>query len=405
MVEIFSEWRRENERRPFNTEAWNRLIRWLSGYASGPLLLVDDTGAALLSSNAGTATVDLGGVFAVSSTFGARLDNATWLLARNAAGSANVNLLRLNASNVVEFGAAGTSLSLLASLANNVALLGRNAAGTGDVTILKVNTSDYLEIGASGTRISVLSSLTNNTPLYGRNAANSASVLLVNLNASDVIELGATGSRLSVLSPLTNNTALGFRNAANSATVAGLLLNASDYFEFGAAGTRVTISSPLTNNTKLTGRNAANSASVNLIGLNASDQVDVGVSGTQTNLLGTVVAPNIDPPTVDGQVTSESQCKASYSGYVSGGAISDGAKHNVTSATYNGLGDYSIAWNRDFTNQFYTAVVTVEHGTARTAQVNYSKAAGGLDVHVYNPATGLKADCDAFHVVCYGTLS
>ena len=300
--------------------------------------------------------------FRLSDPVIARLDNATWLLARNAANSANVNLLRLNGSNVVEFGAAGSSLSILASLSNNVALLGRNAAGTGDVTILKVTTAD-------------------------------------------LIELGAAGTRLSPLSPITNNTALGFRNAANSATVSGLLLNASDYFEFGAGGTRVTFSSPLTNNTKLTGRNAANSASVNLIGLNSSDQVDVGVSGTQTNLLGTVVAPLIDPPTVDGQVTNESVCKAFYSGYVSGSSINDGAKYNFTSATYNAAGNYSIAWNRDFSNQSYTALVTVEHGSARTAQINYSKAAGGLDVHVYNPATGLKADCDAFHVVAFGPLS
>lgn len=405
MVAVYTDWKREHRRRPFNAEAWNHLIRWLSGEVAAPILLVDETGAALFSSNAGTATVDLGGVFAVSSTFGARLDNAVWLLARNAADSANVNLLRLNGSNVVEFGAAGSSLSILASLSNNVALLGRNAAGTGDVTILKVTTADLIELGVAGTRLSVLSPLTNNTPLYGRNAANSASVLLLNLNGSDIIELGASGTRLSPLSPITNNTALGFRNAANSATVSGLLLNASDYFEFGAGGTRVTFSSPLTNNTKLTGRNAANSASVNLIGLNSSDQVDVGVSGTQTNLLGTVVAPLIDPPTVDGQVTNESVCKAFYSGYVSGSSINDGAKYNFTSATYNAAGDYSIAWNRDFSNQFYTALVTVEHGSARTAQINYSKAAGGLDVHVYNPATGLKADCDAFHVVAFGPLS
>lgn len=42
---------------------------------------------------------------------------------------------------------------------------------------------------------------------------------------------------------------------------------------------------------------------------------------------------------------------------------------------------------------------------ARTAQINYSKSSGGLDVHIYNPATGLKADCDAFHVVAFGPLS
>mgnify|MGYP000261143582 CR=1 FL=1 len=229
-------------------------------------------------------------------------------------------------------------------------------------------------------------------------------MLLVNLNASDVIELGATGSRLSVLSPLTNNTALGFRNAANSATVAGLLLNASDYFEFGAAGTRVTISSPLTNNTKLTGRNAANSASVNLIGLNASDQVDVGVSGTQTNLLGTVVAPLIDPPTVNGQVTNESLLKANYSGYISGAALSDGAKFNVSSATYNGAGDYTIAWDRDFSSAFYGVVVTVEGSANLICRVN-SKTASSADIHVMTTA-GVKTDPSiGFHVMAFGSLS
>ena len=158
-------------------------------------------------------------------------------------------------------------------------------------------------------------------------------------------------------------------------------------------------------NTRWLAGYSTGSAEVNLLRLNGSNVIESGQTGTQHNLLGTVVAPLIDPPTVDGQVTNKSVCKAFYSGYVSGSSINDGAKYNFTSATYNAAGDYSIAWNRDFKNAFYTAVVTVEHGSARTAQINYSKSSGGLDVHIYNPATGLKADCDAFHVVAFGPLS
>lgn len=360
MTEIFTQWQRESERRPFNTEVWNRLMRWFSGYASGPLLLVDNSGNALLSVNGGSSTVDLGGVFAVSSTFGARLDNAVWLLARNAANSANVNLLRLNATNTIELGQAAASLSVLASLTNNVALLGRNAAGSGDVTVLKVN-------------------------------------------ASDIIELGADGTRLSPLSPITNNVALGFRNAANSATVAALLLNASDYFELGAAGTRITISSPLTNNTPLYGRNAANSANVALVNLNASNQVDLGAAGTQANLLGTVVATAIDPPTINGQVTVGSQCSA-FAYVTAGGGASLGNNYNVASVTRNVAGDFTIAWDRDFAAATYAVIVTVEDNALTLLGKVNSQTASSCDVHVLTTA-GTKTDPDAFSVVAFGTLS
>lgn len=354
-------WPRETENRPFVVAAFNRLMNWLNGDVYAAATIKDYGDVNLVQIDPVNSTVTLADLATFDTTDGVWLANGVWLLARNAADSGYVHLIR-------------------------------------------ANTSDIIELGETTARLSFLSPLTNNTPLYGRNAANSASVLLVNLNASDIIELGATTARLSILSPITNNTALGFRNAANSATVAGLLLNASNYFELGAAATRITISSPLTNNTKLTASNAANSAAIALIGVNASDQIDVGVSGTRTNLLGTVVAPSIDPPTVAGQVTAVSQCKA-YAFIASGGSMGTG-NYNIDTVTYNSAGDYTVAWDRDFAGAFHYGVqVTIydNTGTVLIAKVN-SQTASSADIHIKS-AAGVKTDPVAFAVAAFGILS
>lgn len=73
-------------------------------------------------------------------------------------------------------------------LANNEYLRGRNQAGSADINLLKVNASDKGEFGVD---IAVLA-LVNNAFLKGRNAADSAYINLLKVNASDKIELGAT---------------------------------------------------------------------------------------------------------------------------------------------------------------------------------------------------------------------
>ncbi len=198
------------------------------------------------------------------------------------------------------------------------------------------------------------------------------------------------------------------RNAANSADINVARVNASDIIELGASGARLSALSPLTNNTPLYGRNAANSASVALVNLNASDIMETGATGTRHNLLGTVVAPSIDPPTVDGQVTNESQCKA-FAYVVGGGSMTLGDAYNVeavgANTKRNGAGDFTIAWNRDFSSANYAVQVTVEdNGAAFLVPKVNSKTASSADIHFLNSAAAL-TDPDAFSVVVFGQLS
>ena len=73
-------------------------------------------------------------------------------------------------------------------LANNEYLRSRNAAGSDDINALKINASDKIELGAE---IGVAPSLINNIALQHRNAADSAYIATLKINAADKIELGA----------------------------------------------------------------------------------------------------------------------------------------------------------------------------------------------------------------------
>jgi hypothetical protein len=315
MVDQLTVWPREREGVPFDTEAFNRIINFLSGYLAAPFNLVQ-----------------IGGNLALQ-----------W--------SPTADLFIFRAS--VQFGASVT-------LHNTIWIEGFKADGTTKVNLIRVTSGDIVELGSGGQRLSIGASLTNNTNLSGRNAANSASVTLIKLNTSDVIELGETAALLSIAAPLQNNT-------------------------------------------NLSGRNAANSASVTLIKLNTSDIIETGQTGTQHNLLGTVKAPAIDPPTTDGQVTELAVCKAMYYGSFSGGSLVTGDNYNVASATKNGVGDYTITWDRDFAAATYATVVTIDASTRLMWRV-LNKAVGSLDIRVETTA-GVNTDPDAFSVACFGHLS
>jgi hypothetical protein len=72
-----------------------------------------------------------------------RLDNDEYLRARNAADSADVNILKLNTSDKLEV----APLITVLRLDNDVNLVARNNADNADVDLLKLNTSDQLVIG------------------------------------------------------------------------------------------------------------------------------------------------------------------------------------------------------------------------------------------------------------------
>lgn len=161
----------------------------------------------------------------------------------------------------------------------------------------------------------------------------------------------------------------------------------------------------LANTIYLLGRNAAGSADVNLIRLNSSDIIESGQTGTRHNLLGTVVAPAIDPPTVNGQVTQRAVAAAWAHFTVSGGAVTLRDSYNVTSVTYNAAGDYTVTWDRDFSSAYYACLPSVEdNGAVLLAPKVNSQAAGSADIWVYNVAAA-KTDPDAISVIAFGTLS
>lgn len=73
-----------------------------------------------------------------------RLSNDQYLRARDAANSADVDIVKVNASDKAEF---GVDIAVL-DLTNNTYLRSQNAAGSGYISIAKVNASDVIELGA-----------------------------------------------------------------------------------------------------------------------------------------------------------------------------------------------------------------------------------------------------------------
>lgn len=359
MVETLASWPRVRERAPFDPAEHNRLMNFLEGYIAAPFRLVQSSGSFALI---WTPTADLF-IFGASIRFNATLtlDNTIWLDGYKADHATSVHLIRVNTSDVIELGASSQRLSFLAALTNNTNIAGRNALDSASITLIKLNTSDVIELGEANQRITIAGALTNNTSLAGRNAANGANVTLVKLNTDDIVEVGETASRMILAGPLKNNT--------------GLL-----------------------------GRDAANANSYALIKLTATDQVSVGEATLQTNLLGTVSAPVVDPPTIATQVTAASQCKAFGYASVAAGVVTLGQNYNVVSVVRNLAGDFTVTLDRDFTAATYAVMVTVQDNAAvLTARVN-GQAAGSFDVHVRD-AAGVLTDPDGLSFCCFGTLA
>jgi hypothetical protein len=158
-----------------------------------------------------------------------RLRNNQFLRARNAADSADINILKVNASNNLELAITidGTSLSAdsvndeKVRLRNNQFLRARNAAGSSDVNILKVNASNALEFALTIDA----ASLTDGTIATAKIADSAISTIKIAADAVDDTKIR-----------LRNNQYLRARNAANSSTINILRLNASDEVEVAYTG-------------------------------------------------------------------------------------------------------------------------------------------------------------------------
>jgi hypothetical protein len=196
-----------------------------------------------------------------------RLRNNQWLRARNAADSADVNILRVTTGNVLELNLTidGTSLSADSvndtkiRLRNNQYLRARNAADSADINIVRVTSSNTLEfalsidgasLGAGTVGLSRLSNIASDR-LLGRDSAGSGGVEQISLTgglefsggiAIQIADLGVTTAKL----------------AADSATDAKIRLANAGY---------------------LRARNAAGSADVNILRVNSSDQLEIAYTG------------------------------------------------------------------------------------------------------------------------------
>lgn len=239
--------------------------------------------------------------------------------------------------------------------------------------------------------------------IYNTNALTGQRLQLAITATHGILAVESTGGGALPLNLYTNGTLQAQLSTAGVFYAQNLIAGATALI--GTEKLYVAGNALLSNASYLNGRNAANSADVNLLRLNSSDIIETGQTGTRHNLLGTVVAPTIDPPTVNGQVTAGAVAAAWAHFTVSGGAVTLRDSYNVAGVTYNAAGDFTVAWDRDFSSAYYSVAVTVEdNGAALLAPKVNSQAAGSADIWVYNVAAA-KTDPDAVSVVCFGTLS
>ena len=198
----------------------------------------------------------------------------------------------------------------------------------------------------------------------------------------------------------------GLVTLTGSGTSAGALaltgVQATTYLAVGAAPASAG-AIRLSTNTAAMVRNAANSADINLIGLVATDVIQTGQSGTRHNLLGTVVAPGIDPPTVNGQVTAESQASGWIQCTIAAGVLTVNQSYNAT-ASRAGAGAYTITWDRDFAAATYCVVASVVDAATLLIPRFTSTLAGSCTLGVYTTG-GVLTDPASFSVAAFGTLS
>jgi len=139
-----------------------------------------------------------------------RLDNDEYLRGRNAADSANINIIKVNASDLLELGATVNNFNIK----NNTYITGRNQADSANIDIVKIDGGDQLDFG---TQVSVLN-MKQDTYFTGRNAANSANINMIKVNSSDELALGATlaNADLKANTYLTSNSVNLIKTDSNS---------------------------------------------------------------------------------------------------------------------------------------------------------------------------------------------
>jgi hypothetical protein len=167
--------------------------------------------------------------FGIGKTLPANLDyafdNNFALRWRNAADTANFDLIKVNASNEVEFGG-GAPIGTDVTLKNGAGIRSVLAGGGGFVDMIEVNASDEVVL-PSGATSSDDVTLANTKLLKSVNAAGNGTVDMISVDATDTVKLpsGASSDENLVLA---NTKAIVFVNAAGNGSVSALTVGASD---------------------------------------------------------------------------------------------------------------------------------------------------------------------------------
>lgn len=112
-----------------------------------------------------------------------RLDNDEYIRARNAADSANINVLKIDTNDQLYIDPQISKLLMK----NNTFIQGRDQADSASIDILKIDGGDDLHIDPQVSNFL----MKNNTYVLGRNNANSANIDMWRVTTSDLLEPGA----------------------------------------------------------------------------------------------------------------------------------------------------------------------------------------------------------------------
>ncbi|MGE5042123.1 MAG: peptidoglycan DD-metalloendopeptidase family protein [Candidatus Levyibacteriota bacterium] len=325
-----------------------------------------------------------------------RIPNASYITGRNAANNADVNIVEVDASNNIAFGANLAAFTLGGAVSgNNQSITGLNAISG---TSLALGTNPA---AAGSLRIP------NATYITARNAANNADVNMVQIDASNNIAFGANlaahtlggaisgnSQNITALGSLTINgggsieaATSGTLTIGNAANTSGLILGksgATTTFNSTSWTATPTISGLITdttgialgttpaaagilripNATYITARNAANNADINVIEADASGNIAFGA--------------NLAAHTLGGAISGNSQNITALAGLTinGGGSIEAATSGTLTIGGAANTTGLALAGN----------ATTVSLGTSNTATT--LSIGTGTGANIINIGTG-----------------
>lgn len=159
-----------------------------------------------------TATTGLAAGSTPASAGVLRIPNDSYINARNAANSADINLIKVDGSNLVAFGANLAAHTLGGAITGN----SQNITGLGSIT------GTSIALGTTPAAAGTLM-IPNNTYITARNAANSADISLAKVDGSNLVAFGANLAALTLGGSITGNS----QTITGLGTINGLAITAN----------------------------------------------------------------------------------------------------------------------------------------------------------------------------------